>query len=257
MQARAEMPLVSVIMPLYNAESFVSEAIESVQRQTVEGWELFVIDDRSTDGSADVVRKYCQTDPRIKLLQNEKNSGVAKTRNFGITRARGQYIALLDSDDYWKPLFLEKMLSRAEETQADIIYCSYEITDEDGKKQCNDFIVPSETDFRSSVVRSVITCSTALLTAKTAKENPFPTDVYHEDIALWFSLLKNGSIARGVPEILATYRQRKASRSAGKLTSALRRWPIYRKYLKMSFFQSANAMIRYAYYGMIKYKRIK
>lgn len=249
-------PLVSVIMPLYNAENFVAEAIESVRSQTIENWELFVIDDRSTDGSYDVVRKYCEIDPRITLLQNEKNSGVAKTRNFGISKAKGQYIALLDSDDYWKPLFLEKMLSRAEETKADIVYCSYEITDADGKKQCNDFIVPAETDFDSSIVRSVITCSTALVAAKTAKENPFPTDVYHEDIALWFSILKKGGTARGVPEVLATYRQRKASRSAGKLASAWRRWPIYRKYLNMSFFKSAVTMVRYAYFGLIKYKRI-
>ncbi len=256
MDRKQATPLVSVIMPAYNAAPFIEEAIASVMAQTVTDWELIVIDDCSTDDTRRIVADLAQKDSRIHLLTNTVNMGVAKTRNRGMDLCQGQYVALLDSDDYWKPLLLEKMLARAEETGADIIYCSYEMVGEQGEKVCNDFIVPSSTTFEESIVRSVITCSTVLLTAQTARNHRFPTNMYHEDIALWFQILRDGGTACGVTDVLAAYRQRAGSRSAGKVKSACRRWKIYREYLKMPFVQSVWVMAQYAYYGVIKFKRI-
>ena len=249
-------PLVSVIMPAYNAAPFIEEAIASVCAQTITDWELFVIDDCSTDDTYKIACDLAETDRRITVLRNEKNSGVAQTRNRGLDVCRGNFVALLDSDDYWKNNMLELMIDRAEETRADIIYSSYEIVDEQGKKICNEFIVPEKTDFRKSIVRSVITCSTVLLTRRIAENNRFPTNMYHEDIALWFELLKEGKTARGVTEVIASYRQRSDSKSANKIKSAKRRWIIYRKHLKMSFFDSFITTIKYGYNGIKKYKRI-
>ena len=249
-------PLVTVIMPAYNAGPYIEEAVASVVGQSVQDWELLVIDDCSADDTAQIVARLAQADPRIRLVVNEQNMGVAKTRNRGLELCRGSYVALLDSDDYWKPRFLEKMIARAEETKAEIIYCAYEIVDLEGKPLCNDFLVPPTTSFEDSIVRSVITCSTVLLSGKLARENRFPTDLYHEDIALWFRLLRDGVKAAGVTEILASYRQHADSRSHGKLTSARRRWTIYRKHLGMPFFQTVGVMARYGYYGLKKYKKI-
>lgn len=249
-------PLVSVIMPAYNAEPFIEEAIASVIAQTVADWELIVIDDCSTDDTVQIVSAFVRQDPRIQLLTNASNMGVAKTRNRGLELCRGQYVALLDSDDYWKPRFLEKMLERAEQTGADIIYCSYELVDEQGKKVCNDFIVPLETTFEESIVRSVILPSASLITSDIAMESRFPTNMYHEDIALWFQLLKNGKKARGVPTVLVSYRQRANGRSANKILSACRRWTIYRKHLGMPLGKSIVTMVRYGLLGIKKYRRV-
>ncbi len=250
-------PLVSVIMPAYNAEQFVEEAINSVIFQTLTDWELLVIDDCSTDHTRQIVAELAKKDSRIRLLVNEANMRVAKTRNKGLSVCRGEYVALLDSDDCYKPTMLQKMVERAQATKADIIYCSYELIDEQGEKVCNDFIVPEQTDFEHSLVRSVISCSSVLMTRELAKNNQFPTDMYHEDIALWFRLLRDGATACGVTEVLASYRQRANSKTANKLTSAVRRWSIYRKCLNLPVYQCLGYMARYAYYGMIKYKRIK
>ena len=114
MDSKCAAPLVSVITPAYNAASFIEEAIGSVIAQTVTDWELVVIDDRSTDDTFAMAQHCVADDPRIRLLKNDMNMGVAKTRNRGLDLCRGQYVALLDSDDYWKPQFLEKMLARAE-----------------------------------------------------------------------------------------------------------------------------------------------
>lgn len=249
-------PLVSVVMPTYNAEKYIKEAIESVLSQTVSDIELLVIDDCSKDATAEIVREFAARDPRVKLLVNEKNLGAGHTRNQGLAIFEGRHISFLDSDDYWDPCLLEKMLARREECGADIVYCSYSIVDENGRKLCNDFIVPEETDFEKSLVRSVITCSTVLIDGELGRKISFPTNVYHEDIALWFRLLRDGAKACGVTEILACYRQHEGSRSSSKLASAYRRWPIYRKYLGFSVMQSAVYMIKYAYYGLIKYKKL-
>ena len=256
MHEQGNRPLVSVIMPAYNAELYITEAVSSVLSQSVTDLELIVIDDCSHDQTKAIVNRFAQKDSRVRLIANEENVGVAKTRNRGLDLCCGKFVALLDSDDYWKPQMLEKMIARAEETKADIIYCSYAIVDEHGEKLCNDFIVPPSTTFKESIVRSVITCSTVLVTAELAKNNRFPTDMYHEDIAMWFRILKDGGVARGVPEVLAAYRQRADSRSAGKIKSACRRWPIYRRHLGMSVGQTIGTLIRYGYYGLIKFKRL-
>ena len=249
-------PLVSVVMPAYNAGPYIEEAIDSVLNQTVTDLELIVIDDCSSDATAELIRRIADRDRRVRPFFNEQNLGVARTRNRGFELCRGRYVALLDSDDYWKPRMLEKMVARAEQTGADIIYCSYEIVDEGGKKLCSDFLVPPKTTYRESVVRSVITCSTVLITGQLAAENRFPTNMYHEDIALWFQILKDGGTACGVPEVLAAYRQRADSRSAGKLRSACRRWPIYRKHLGMSVPETLWTLMRYGYYGLKKFRRV-
>ena len=251
-----ETPLVSVIMPAYNAEAFIEEAIDSVLSQSIADLELIVIDDCSRDNTCDVVLDFAKRDNRVRLIHNERNMGVARTRNRGLEMCRGKYVALLDSDDYWKPMLLERMIARAEETAADIVYCSYELVSKEGKKVCKDFLVPPTTRFEDSIVRSVISCSTVLLTKQFAMTHRFPTNTYHEDIALWFKSLQEGATAAGVTEVLASYRQHNDSRSAGKLKSAMRRWTIYRNFLKMPIHKTISAMIRYGYYGVIKYQKI-
>ena len=98
--------LVSIITPLYNGEAFVAQTIDSVLAQTYTNWEMIIINDGSKDNSENIVRTYCDLDPRIKLF-NQPNAGSAAARNNGIRRAEGRYIALLDADDLCEPFFLE------------------------------------------------------------------------------------------------------------------------------------------------------
>lgn len=102
--------LVSIIMPMYNCAQYITASIESVLQQTYKNWELLVVDDVSTDGSFEVVRKFAEADPRIRLLRNEKNSGAAVSRNYALREAKGKWIAFLDSDDQWVPEKLARQL---------------------------------------------------------------------------------------------------------------------------------------------------
>ena len=250
-------PLVSVIMPAYNAERFVEEAIRSVMSQTITDWELLVLDDGSKDGTARIAADLAAQDPRIRFLPNEANMGVAKTRNRGFDLCRGQYVALLDSDDVWHPDKLEKQLALAEQTGADIVYCSYGIMDEHGNKSCDDFIVPEQVDMEGFLARSVMSCSTVLLSRGIANRYRFMTEFYHEDLALWLQLLHDGYQANGVVEVLAQYRVMQGTRASNKLKSAWNRWQIYRRYLGLSCGKSMLLIMQYACLGFKKYRKRK
>ena len=112
---------ISVIMPVYNAQSYVEQAVESVRKQEMI-WELLIIDDCSTDDTGKILMKY-QNDARIKVIKNAKNSGAAESRNAGIRMARGKYIAFLDADDWWADGKLKLQYEMLEQCQA-VLCCT-------------------------------------------------------------------------------------------------------------------------------------
>lgn len=125
--------LVSIIMPTYNCGGFIGESIASVLAQTYADWELLVQDDCSTDDTEAVVAEYAKGDARIKYEKNERNSGAAVTRNRALQRARGRWIAFLDSDDLWLPEKLDKQLSFMQEGGFAFSYHDYTEISEAGK----------------------------------------------------------------------------------------------------------------------------
>ena len=248
-------PVVSVVMPTYNTEKYIREAVSSIENQTLRDWELLVVDDCSTDHTYEILQKLAQEDARIKIIRNQTNCGAAMSRNIAFSQCSGKYVALLDSDDLWEPEKLEKQVICAEKTGADIIYCSYSIIDECGRKKSPDFIVPEHTDFNSMLKKSTISCSTALLKSKLVAQFQFPTHMYHEDLAYWLELLKNGANAAGVIEVLASYRITPGSRAFNKVQSAVNRWKIYTEYLGLPAVRSTCLLAQYIFLGLIKYRK--
>ena len=118
------MPLITVIIPMYNAERFIKQSLESVRNQTLKDFEVIVVDDRSTDRSIELVEDMsAQFDGRLKLIKREINSGgSAIPRNVGLRLAHGKYIAFLDNDDLYTKTALEEMYSTAESANADVVH---------------------------------------------------------------------------------------------------------------------------------------
>lgn len=125
--------LVSIIMPTWACAGFISESIKSVIAQTYQNWELLIQDDCSTDGTDKVVQPFLEIDLRIKYECNPKNSGAAITRNHALRRAKGRWIAFLDSDDLWLPEKLEKQLKFMVENNYAFTYHEYTEMSENGK----------------------------------------------------------------------------------------------------------------------------
>lgn len=251
----SEKPKVSIVMPAYNMERYIGAAIHSVQQQTYSNWELLVIDDASTDSTCDIVERLSEEDSRIRLIRNEKNIGVAKTRNRGFALASGQYVALMDSDDLWREAKLTRQVKLAEETGADVIYCSYAIISESGQKLCDDYIVPKVTNFEEALSKSVISCSTALLSRDVYTTYRFNPEYYHEDLVFWLQLLYDRLKVRGVTDVLADYRIHDGTRASNKIRTAVNRWKVYRSYFGLPFEKSVVVFLKYAFLGVKKYWR--
>ena len=117
--------LASIIMPSYNTANYISDSIRSVLAQTYANWELIIVDDCSTDDSVEIIKSF--KDPRIRLLQNEKNSGAALSRNYALREAKGKWIAFLDSDDVWDAEKLEKQIRFMKERRYSFTYTDYRI----------------------------------------------------------------------------------------------------------------------------------
>lgn len=117
------MPLISVIMPVYNAQDYLAEAIDSVFSQSYSNWELILVDDGSKDQSGDICDKYAVKDPRIHVV-HQNNQGASAARNTGLDLAQGEWVSFLDDDDIMLPHCLETFLTHAD--GADLIVCAYE-----------------------------------------------------------------------------------------------------------------------------------
>lgn len=225
--------LVSIVMPLYNCDQYVCEAIESVLSQSYESWELIVVDDCSTDNSSKMVSRYL-TDSRIRLIKQEGNYGTGAARNKAVCEARGSLIAYLDSDDVWHEEKLRRQIDFMKKHSVGMCFTSYETIEADGTYR-NTVHVPKALDYRG-FLKNTVTCSHTLMldlsiVAKewlllSPREDQFD---YPEDLAVWLSILKKGIVARGLDEVLAKNRKRSKSRSANKLKAVKRTWNQYRR----------------------------
>lgn len=124
MEVRFDHPMVSVIMPVYNAKEYVEKTIRSVLSQKYTDFELIVIDDGSTDGSEFICRALAKEDCRIRLFR-QKNHGICYSRNYALRLAEGKYIAFCDHDDLYEPCYLKNLVEAAEENHADLVKAQY------------------------------------------------------------------------------------------------------------------------------------
>lgn len=125
---------VSIITPTFNSERFIAETILSVQAQTYKDWEMIIVDDCSTDRTAEIVASFQEKDSRIKYLYNSTNKGSAFSRNIAIQKAKGKWIAFLDSDDLWHPEKLEKQIEFMTRNDIHFSYTNYCEIDESSKE---------------------------------------------------------------------------------------------------------------------------
>lgn len=127
-----QIPLVSIIIPVYNSSSFLLKTLFSLEEQTYKNYEIIFINDGSTDNSNDILEEYKRKKSNINLYY-QNNSGVSVARNKGIELSKGEFITFLDSDDFYSPTFLEKLVSKQKQKNADLVYCGYNRIGNSGK----------------------------------------------------------------------------------------------------------------------------
>jgi teichuronic acid biosynthesis glycosyltransferase TuaG len=213
-------PLVSVIIPVFNGEDYITRAIDSVTSQGIENVEIIVIDDCSEDSTAQILSQL--NDPRITILQNNKNLGVAYSRNIGLCHASGEWIQFLDADDYLLPEKLSQQLKESEDYE--FIYCDwyYERLGNASLKPGISKLIANQPLINQLISSNPFPIHSPLIKRNVIQGRAFFTDAQsHEDWLFWFDIFLQDINVKHIPKKLCVYFKQAASRNSDRKRSIL------------------------------------
>lgn len=252
MKKYADDELISIVVPVYNAERFISETVQCVKAQTYENWELIFVDDCSLDKSRNIIERMQKTDRRIRLICQDKNSGAADCRNTGILAAKGRYVCFLDADDIWKKEKLERELAFIGDNKG-FVFTGYEFADGNGKGTGKIVHVPERITYREALKNTTIFTSTVMLDRSIIDDADMMMPcIASEDTATWWNILKKYGTGFGLDECLVRYRRSSGTLSSNKLTAIKRIWNLYRRHERLSVVKSMYCMIFWAFRAVFR-----
>jgi glycosyltransferase involved in cell wall biosynthesis len=246
---RADMPLVSVITPVYNAARWLPETIASVQAQTLTDWELILVDDGSTDESVAIAEKAAKEDSRIRSLRMPANGGPGAARNMALDAAQGRFIAFIDADDLWLPEKLSTQTVWMTEHHYEFVYHDYRNISQNKPQPGLLIFGPDILDMRTLHIRRGVGCLTVMIDRQLIPDFKFAQGFrryLHEDFMTWLWLIRKNIMGHRLPIDLARYRLVETSLSADKFESAQRVWRIYREVSNLSLWLSVFWWMQYA-----------
>ena len=245
--------LVSIIMPSYNTEKYISESIKSVCIQTYKNWELIIVDDCSTDNTDKVVASI--KDERIRYIKNKKNCGAANSRNRALKEAKGRWIAFLDSDDLWYPEKLEKQIDFMERNNYYFSYTNYEEIDESSNCKGRYVTGPKKIGKFSMYNYCWPGCLTVMYDASQIGLVQITEIKKHNDYAMWLKICNKANCYL-LNECLAKYRTRSGSISNHSYKTLIR-WH-YKLFNEVERKNAVNSFVltcRNIIFGL--YKKVK
>ncbi len=240
-------PLIGIVVPVYNASNYIEETIKSVLSQDYTNWELWLVNDCSSDDTVSKIEPFL-SDTRIHLINSEQNYGAAKSRNIGIEKTEAEVLTFIDSDDIWLPTKLSDELEFMIHNDAGFVFTAYEFGDENAKGTGKIVSVPTTLTYKEALSRTIIFTSTVMVDlTKVPKEIIFMPQVPSEDTATWWQILKSGNTAYGLNKVLTVYRRPQHTLSSNKLVAMKRIWNLYRKVEKLNVFSSAANFVMWAF----------
>ena len=207
----SDMPVVSIITPCFNCEKYLLQTIDSVLAQTFQDWEMIIVDDCSTDSSYGIALEASKHEPRISVYKNEQNMGACFSRNFATDKAKGKYLAFLDSDDIWYAEKLKEQLDFMQKNNCDFCFCEYELIDSDSKSLNKKARVINRLDYKKNLFHNFPGCLTVIYDSEKIGKIHGNKKGNADDYDLFLNVLKNSSNAMGMKKILAKYRKHSSS----------------------------------------------
>ncbi|HFD4037848.1 TPA: glycosyltransferase family 2 protein [Vibrio parahaemolyticus] len=243
--------LVSIIMPSYNSEGTILESIQSVLSQTYKNWELIIVDDRSTDNTWQVIQTYADKYDNIRIYQNKENLGAGASRNFAIKKAKGRFIAFLDSDDLWTEDKLAEQIPFMLENNYPLTYTHYSRFN--SEEELSVVTAPEYTTYKKLMYSNVIGCLTAVYDTQALGKRYMPLIRKRQDMGLWLDILKDTPKAYCLPKPLAKYRM-DSGMTANKFSVLSYQWKFYRDVVGLSLPRSLFTFSVYAVKGTMKHR---
>ncbi len=217
-------PQISVIIPAYNVEKYIQRCIDSVLAQTFADYEIIIVNDCSSDSTVEIIRKYYNDNKKIKLIQHEKNKGLALTRNTGMDNAFGEYIFFIDSDDWIQADTLAALFKLAKTSNADIAACGISAVYQDGSRKT----LHSQRGMIAGGAQALpliandkifVTAWNKLYSNELINKYKLRfADMYHEDIMFAIETLFYCRLYVTIPDEMYNYYQTPASIVRGKYT---------------------------------------
>lgn len=246
--------VVSIITPVYNSEKYLDDTLGSVLNQTYSDWEHILVEDCSTDKSREILDRWSAKDSRIRVIYNDQNRGAGYSRNLAIERARGRYIAFLDSDDIWDKNKLEIQISFMQQNNAAFCHTSYGYIDEAGHDTLRPLRVSSKpVTYQMLLRRTEISCLTAVYDASILGKCYMTEHRLKQDYALWLAILKRGYVSQPVDVILAYYRQRKKSATSKKWKLIWSHVVFLKETQKFNLLTAVYYTLYWAFNGLFRY----
>lgn len=232
---------ISIILPVYKASETIKQAVESVVSQSYENWELIIVNDCCPDDSCDQIKSLVANFAQIIQINNVANQGVAKSRNIGIARAKGEVIAFLDSDDYWHQEKLSLQMDKLKEGH-DVV-CSNYFRIEPNSRVIEVFH-KAEFNYLDMLKSNQIGNLTGIYRCDHIGK-VYQKSIGHEDYLMWLQIVKKAKIGHCVQDSLAYYRVSKNSLSSNKFNAITWQWKIYRQELKLNLVSSLWLFLNY------------
>ena len=243
--------LITIIIPYHRKKKYFQQTINSILNQTYDKFELIIIYDDSSKSELNFVKKNIQNFKRKTLIVNRLNIGAGLSRNKGIKKSKGQFIAFCDADDIWYPKKLETQITFMQKNNLSFCHSSYDIIDEN-KKKISKFIIKKKINYNDLLKSCDIGLSTVMCKRNLLNDKSFSNTKTKEDYFLWLNLILKTKFFFGIKKRLVSWRKLDNSLSSSMLQRIYDAFIMYNMYTKKNFIINAYYTLRLSIYALIK-----
>tara|TARA_A100001011_G_scaffold45384_1_gene42468 strand:- start:3081 stop:3830 length:750 start_codon:yes stop_codon:yes gene_type:complete len=229
--------LITIIIPYFKKKSFFKETINSVYNQTYKNYEVILIYDDIDKSELEYAKYILKKIKKKKIIINKKNLGAGISRNIGIKKAKGKYIAFLDADDLWNKDKMKNQISFMRQKKISFSFCNYKIINKNNRF-IKKIIAPKNITFQKLLYSCDIGLSSVILKSDLLKNNKFPSLKTKEDYLLWLKISKKRIKMLGFNKTLVSWRKTDNSLSNSTIQKLKDAFSIYNKHLKFNFIKS-------------------
>jgi teichuronic acid biosynthesis glycosyltransferase TuaG len=244
------MDCISIIIPYFKKRNFIKDTLRSVYSQSYKNFEVIIVYDQKDSGDFNYIKHLINSDKRFKIINNKNNFGVSHSRNNGIQKAKGKYIAFLDADDLWKKNKLKLQYNFMKKKKLLFTHTSYAILNSKNNI-VGKMIVKDKLNYNDLLKSCDIGLSTVMFDSKIKNQIHFPIIQTKEDYCLWLKISKTIPI-NGLNKILTYRKKTKNSLSSNLFENMKNGFLVYFKHEKKSFIKSLIYLIILSYYSVLK-----